>query len=75
MSYFAGIEDQKDRDLNRTIPSLKNVLLSLDDPTPIGVAFPLRPNGAGRLLWRLNIDGIWVGGRFAIIKRMFVRAR
>ena len=74
MAYFAGMENQKDRDLNRAIPGLKDVVQSPYDPMPIGVAFSLGPNGAGRLLWRLNIDGIWVDGRFAIIKRKFVPA-
>ena len=73
MSYFAGIENQKDRDLNRAIPGLKDVLLSLDDPSPIGVAFSLGANDAGRPLWRLNIDGTWVKGRFVIVGRRFVR--
>ena len=71
MSYFAGIETQKDRDLNRAIPGLKDVLRSPDDPMPIGVAFRLGPNGIGRQLWKLNIDGIWVEGRFAIVDREF----
>ena len=44
MAYFAGIESQKDRDLNRAIPGLRDVLLSPDDPMPIGVAFRLGPN-------------------------------
>jgi hypothetical protein len=71
MAYFAGIENRKDRDLNRAIPGLKDVLRSLADPMPFGVAFPLGPNGAGRPLWRLNIDGTWVVGRFVIIGREF----
>ena len=74
MAYFAGMENQKDRNLNRAIPGLMDVVRSPDDPMPIGVAFSLGPNGAGRLLWRLNIDGIWVDGRFAMIDRKFVPA-
>ena len=71
MAYFTSIESQKDRDLNRAIPWITNVLLSPDDPAPIGMAFHLGPNGAGRPLWKLNIDGIWVEGRFAIVDREF----
>ena len=43
MAYFTSIESQKDRDLNRAIPWITNVLLSPDDPAPIGMAFHLGP--------------------------------
>ena len=48
MAYFAGIETRKDRDLNRAIPGLRDVLLSPNNPTPIGVAFSLGPDAPGR---------------------------
>ena len=74
MTYFAGTESQKDRDLNRAAPGLMDVLLSPDEPMPIGVAFSLGPNDAGQPLWKLNIDGTWVEGRFVILRREFVPA-
>ena len=75
MTYFAGIENEEDRGLDRAIPGLVDVLRSPDDPMPIGVAFSMGPNRCGRPSWRLNIDGKWVEGRFVIVGRMFVTAQ
>ena len=74
MSYLAGIDREQDRHRNRAFPGLVDVLPTLGESRPIGVPFSQGTNRAGSLLWRLNIDGDWVEGRFVLVKREFVLA-
>lgn len=75
MPYFASFDRKQDRHLNRAFPGLVDVLPNLTESSPIGVAFPLGPNAAGRHLWKLNIDGIWVEGSFVLYRRTFKPVR
>ena len=75
MPYFANIDRKKDRHPDRELPGLVEVLPTPDELKPFGVAVSQGPNRAGSLLWRLNIDGKWVEGRFVLISREFVPAK
>jgi hypothetical protein len=71
ISYFVNIGPAQGPYLDRDVPGLIDVLLEPKDAMPIGVAFSLGPNADGVPLWKLNIDGGWVPGRYVVVDREF----
>jgi hypothetical protein len=54
------------------LPGCIGVLEALDKPMPIGIASKIGRTEGGLAVWRLNIDGADVPGRWVIIDRRFV---
>ena len=52
-----------------------NVLEELDESSAVGTASRLGSDPAGLAVWRLNVRGAELGGRWIVIDRRFVPAR
>jgi hypothetical protein len=51
-----------------------DVLADQGDVTPVGTASRLGSDPAGLAVWRLNVHGAELGGRWIVIDRQFVPA-
>ena len=51
-----------------------DVLEGFDDGSPVGTASRLGTDAAGLAVWRLNVRGADLGGRWIVIDRRFVPA-
>ena len=52
-----------------------NVLEDFDESSPVGTASRLGSDQAGLAVWRLNVRGAELGGRWIVMDRHFVPAR
>jgi hypothetical protein len=71
MPYFVNIGPVQGPYLDRDVPVVTDVLLARNDLVPIGIAYYLGLNADGVSLWKLNINGEWVPGRYVVVDREF----